>query len=101
MIGAILDDRLVGARLDNPGYWNKARQCLPEQGSTAPRSRLDWYDRSSAQRSPEQGSTGMIGAMLDDRLVGARLDQGHWSKARQSLLEQGSTAPGALLDRDD
>ena len=94
MIGAILDDRLVEARLDNQGYWNKARQCLPVQGSTAPRARLDRDDRSSAHRYPEQGSTGMIGAILDDRLVGARVDQGHygaridtacWSRAQQHV----------------
>ena len=101
MIGGVLDDRLVGTRLDNQGYWNKARPCLPEQGFDEPGTRLDRDDRSSAQRSPKQGSTGMIGAMLDDRLVGARLDQGHWSKAQQSLPEQGSTAHGVLLDRDD
>ena len=70
MIGAVLDNRLVGAKLDNQGHWSKARQCLPEQGSTAPGARLDRDDRSSALRS--------IG----------------WSKARHPrALEQGSTVP--------
>ena len=129
MIGAVLNDRLVGARLDSQGHWSNARQCLPEQGSTAPGARLDRDDRSNARRSLgwsqapqpralEQGSTvpawskaqrpleqisiEMIGAVLNGRLVGARLDsQGHWSNARHCLPEQGSTAPGARLDKDD
>ena len=31
MIGAVLYDRLVGARLDIQGHWSRARQCLPVQ----------------------------------------------------------------------
>ena len=75
-----------------------------EQGSTTKNTgaRLDSVYRSKAQRFLEQGSTGMIGAMLDDLLVGVRLNnQGHWSKALQCLPEQSSTAPGAKLNRDD
>ena len=65
-------------------------------------ARLDSACRSRAQRPLEQGSTGMIGAVFDDRLDAAMLHhQVHWSKARQYLPEQGSTAPGARLDRDD
>ena len=101
MIGAVLNDRLVGAKLDNQGYWSKAGQSLPEQGSTAPGARfdrddrssalrsLDWYnarqprsleqgptvpDWSRARRPLDQGSTGTIVAQLDDSIVGARLD---------------------------
>ena len=84
MIGAMLDDRLVGARLHNQGRWNKALQCLLEQSSTAPGANLDRDDRSSAQRSLgwskarqpralEQRSTLPSGAGLN----------GSWSKARQ------------------
>ena len=51
MIGEGLDDRLVGARLNNPGHWSKAQQCLPEQSSTDPGARLDRDDRSRALRS--------------------------------------------------
>ena len=95
MFGAVLDDRLVGAKLDSQGHRSRARQCLPEQGSTAPGARLDRDDRSRAQRSlgwskaqqpraQEQGSTGKIGAVLHDRLVGARFsNQAHWNSARQ------------------
>ena len=84
--------------LINQGHRSKALQCLPEQGLTAPGAKLDredwssastfaWLEpgsttqgdgarlysacRSKAQRFLEQGLTGMIGAMLDDRLVGA------------------------------
>ena len=76
MIGAMLDDRLAGARLDNQGHWSKARQCLPELGSTALGAWLDRGGRRSALRS--------LG----------------WSKARQPrALEQGSTVPaGAELN---
>ena len=101
MIGAMLDDRLAGARLDNQGHWSKARQCLPELGSTALGAWLDRGGRRSALRSLgwskarqpralEQGSTGMIEAVFDDRLDGARLDnKGHRSKARPCLPELG------------
>ena len=58
------------------------------QGSTTKGTgaRLDSASRSRAQRPLEQSSTGMIGAMLDDRLVGA------WLDCRQPrVLELGST----------
>ena len=101
----------AGARLNGP--WSMARQGWPaqcftiawmEQGSTTKSTgaRLDSACRSRAQRTLEQGSTGMIEAVFDDRLDGARLDnKGHRSKARPCLPEQGSTAPGARLYRDD
>ena len=58
MTEAVHYDPFIGATLDSQRHWSKARQCLPEQGSTA----------------SEAGSTGMIVAKLDDRIVGARLD---------------------------
>ena len=68
-----------------------------EQGST-----LYSACRSKAQRFLERGSTGVIGAVLNDLLVGARRNnQGHWSEALQCLPEQSSTALGAKLNRDD
>ena len=74
-----------------------------EQGSTTKgtAARLDSACRSRAQRHLEQGSTGMVGAVLYDRLDGARFDnQAHWNSARQCLPEKNTTAPGAMLDRD-
>ena len=88
MIGAVLDDLLAGARLNNQGHWSKALQCLLEQSSTAPGARLNKDE--------------VIGAVLNDLLDGARLNnQGHWSKALQCLPEHSFTAPGAKLNRDD
>ena len=75
-----------------------------EHGSTTEDTgtRLDRAYRSKAQRFLERGSTGVIGAVLNDLLVGARRNnQGHWSEALQCLPEQSSTAPGAKLNRDD
>ena len=78
MIGAVLDNLLIGAKLERDLLIVSAREEL-----TALEARL----------------TGMIGAELDDLLLGARLaNQGHWAKAQQSLLEQGLTAPGTRLN---
>ena len=68
--------------------WSQTPQCLPEQSSTAPGARLNKDE--------------VIGAVLNDLLDGARLNnQGHWSKALQCLPEHSFTAPGAKLNRDD
>ena len=75
-----------------------------EQGSTTKGTgaKLDIACRSKAQRPLEQSLTGMTGAGLGDRLVGARLDnEENWSKTRPCLPEQDSTARGARLDWDD
>ena len=88
MTGAELYDLLAGARPDQ-GRWQKALQVY-----SACRSKAQW--------PLEQFSIEMIGTVLNDRLVGARLySRGHRSKARPCLPEQGSTAPGARLYRDD
>ena len=49
-------------------YDQQALRCLPEQGFTVPAGA--GFDA----RPLEQGSTGMIGAELDDSFVGTRLD---------------------------
>ena len=82
-----------GMRL--PGKWFTkifSGEPLPE-GWSSP-ARLDSACRSRAQRHLEQGSTGMIGVMLDRRRSLG------WSKAPQPrALEQGSTVPaGARLN---
>ena len=67
MIGAVLDDLLAGARLNHEGNWSKALSAGAELDGP-------W---SKAQ-------TGMIRAVLNDHLVGVRLDP-------PRTLEQGST----------
>ena len=58
-------------------FW--LEQCSTTKSTGA---RLDSAYRSMAQRALEHGSTGMFGAVLDDSLVGAKLDsQGHRSRA--------------------
>ena len=53
------------------------------------RSRLNSACRSKVRRPLEKGSTGMIRAEPDDRLVGAMPDnQGRWSKAQQGRSKQ-------------
>ena len=93
--GAMLhrDDRSSALRSFS---WSNARQLrAQEQGSTVPAG-------AELNGPLEQCSTGMIGEGLDDRLVGARLNNpGHWSRAQRCLPEQSSTDPGARLDRDD
>ena len=60
MIGAILYDCLVGGKARKP---------------RALGAKLDSVCRSRAQWLLEQGSIGMIGVLLNDPLLGARLDQ--------------------------
>ena len=93
MIGAELDDLLLGARLANQGHWAKAQQSLLEQGLMAPGARLkSWNDHSATILWSEQcSSLKGIGTRLYRvrsepcfylRFVWARLNYpGRWSKA--------------------
>ena len=93
-----------GEKLDRDDRSSASTIAWLEQRSTTKGTgaRHENAYRSNARRFLEQCSTGVIGAVLDDRLVGARFpNQGHWSKAQQCLPEQGSTVPGAVLNRRD
>ena len=87
MIGAELDDLLLGARLDNREHWAKAQQPagagFDGSRSTARIMELLWHDEPLVgamlvtQKAQEQGSTVTAGAELD----------GPWSQARQGRSE--------------
>ena len=70
MIGAMLDDRLVGAWLENKGHLDQSSTV-----STGAELNGSW----------NKASIGKIGVLLDDPLLGARLDQPMKKKMGQSL----------------